>query len=345
MGEPVVVAALAAGREVPGARFRVGQYVEPLRAEGVDLRWRPAPVRKHPPRSRLLRPFWFPLSVAGRIPSVAATHRADVTMTTRELVSSTVTLEPLMKKPYVLDVDDAVWLRRGGGFARRLGRLADVVVAGNGFVAGWFGEHCARVEIIPTAVDTQRFAPPDARIDGPTVVGWSGTSSNHPFLEALQPALRRVLDARSEVRIRISSDRPPRLDDLPSERVEFEPWSTGGEVSFLQSLDVGLMPLADDDWSRGKCSYKMLLYLACGVPVVVTPVGMNAQVLTGADVGFGPISEDDWVDALLNLVDDATLRRRLGGHGVDLVQNHYSMDIVTPRLAALLSEVSGVKSP
>lgn len=346
MTDVLRVAALTGGVEVPSARFRVGQFVAPLRDLGIDLNWRTAPVRKHPPRTKLLRPLWFPASVAGRIPGVIDSWRADVTLFSRELVSTFVTLEPLTRRPRVLDVDDAIWLHRGGDYARRLATLADTVIAGNDYVAEWASQYCDRVEILPTAVDTDRFVPGEKREDyEDVVIGWSGTSSNFPYLIGLERALLRVMRERSRAHLAISSDRRPVMPDLPADRVTYVPWSVNSEVPFLQSLDVGLMPLADDDWSRGKCSYKMLLYLACGVPVVVTPVGMNAQVLTGADVGFGPISEDDWVDALLNLVDDATLRRRLGGHGVDLVQNHYSMDIVTPRLAALLSEVSGVKSP
>ena len=344
MPDPVVVAALTAGRNVPGARFRVGQYVRPMRAEGVDLRWYPAPVPKHPPRSRLLRPLWLPLSIAGRIPAVLAARRAHVTMTTRELVSTMVTLEPMAGKPYVLDVDDAIWLHRGGRFAERLGRMADVVVAGNPVVADWFSRYCERIEIIPTAVDTDRFSPggdrPD-RPDRPVTLGWSGTSSNLPSIESLQPALSRVLEARPDARLRISCDRPPRLGDLPSERVDFEPWSPHGEVAFIRSLDVGLMPLENSAWSRGKCAYKMLLYLSCGVPAVVSPVGMNGDVLMAAEVGRGADSQRDWVDALIDLVDDDRSRLRMGRNGRDLVVSAYSIEHLAPRLARVFRDAAG----
>ena len=346
MGDALRVMGLTAGRNVPGARFRVGQFVAPLRDLGIDLHWCTAPVRKHPPRTKLLRPLWFPASVAGRIPGVISTWRADVTLFSRELVSTFVTLEPLPRRPRVLDVDDAIWMRRGGAYARRLAGLVDAVIAGNDFVADWFGSRCPRVEILPTAVDTQRFQPggPGADEDGDVVLGWSGTSTNFPYLIGLQQALLRVMRERPRARLAISSDRRPAMPDLPADRVTYVPWSMGSEVPFLQSLDVGFMPLADDDWTRGKCSYKMLLYLACGTPVVVTPVGMNAQVLAQDEVGYGAADEDDWVAALIALIDDAALRHRLGNRGVELVQNHYSMDIVTPRLAALLSDVSGVTS-
>lgn len=340
MSEPIIVAALTGGRTVPSARFRVGQYVQPMKAEGIDLRWLPAPIAKHPPRIRALRPLWLPLSMIGRIPGAAASYRADVTMTSRELVSTLVTLEPLLKKPYVLDVDDAIWLRRGGKFAERLGRMADIVVAGNAHVAEWFSQYCDRIEIIPTAVDTDRFTPAPPRGDGRLVIGWSGTSSNLPFLESLQPALRRIMDARPNVILKVSSDRPPRLNDLPAEKIEFEPWSVLQEVSFIRSLDVGLMPLADDAWSRGKCAFKMLLYLACGVAVVVSPIGMNRDLLAAAVVGRGATSEDSWVDAIIDLIDDPDLREKMGVDGRNLAVSSYSITSLTPRLADVFRQAT-----
>ncbi|MBU8923105.1 MAG: glycosyltransferase family 4 protein [Bacteroidales bacterium] len=341
MPKPVVVMALTAGRKIPGARFRVGQYVAPLREENINLRWWPAPIAKHPPRSHALRPLWLPLSVIGRIPAVAATYKADVTLTSRELVSTMVTWEPMLKKPYVLDVDDAIWLHRGGRFAKRLGKIADVVVAGNSYVADWFSQYCDQIEIIPTAVDTDRFIPNQNQNDRHPVIGWSGTYSNLPFLEALQPAIRRVFEARPDVKLRISSDRHPKLNDLPSDRVEYEPWSVQGEVAFINSLDIGLMPLADNAWSQGKCSYKMLLYLSCQVAVVVSPIGMNSEVLEARDVGRGATSEDSWVDALIELIDDAELRKQMGKRGRDLITSSYSIKALTPKLASVFRKAAG----
>ena len=337
MAERLQVAALTAGARDPSARFRVGQLAGPLAAHGVDVDWRPAPVSKYPPRVKWLRPFWLPLAVAARTPDVLASRRADVTLLNRELVSTLVTLEPWTGRPRVLDVDDAIWLHRGGGFARRLARLADGVVAGNQVVADWFSQHNANVRIVPTAVDTDRFRPAGAAVDGPPTLGWSGTSSNFRFLEALQPALRDVLAARPDAVLRISSDRPPRLPDLPADRVLYEPWSLEREVPFLQSLDVGLMPLADDAWSRGKCAYKMLLYLSCGVAAAVSPVGMNVEVLEAADVGRGAADAAGWRDALLDLLADRDAARAMGARGRTLVEERYSLHALAPRLAGLLS--------
>ena len=344
MSEGLKVAGLTGNLHSPGARFRVGQFVGPLRALGVDLKWRPAPVSSYPPRSRVLRPLWLPASMAARLPSVASTWAADVTLLQRELVSTLATLEGLTRRPRVLDVDDAIWLKRGGGFAARIARGCDLVIAGNENLADWFADHCRRVMVLPTAVDTTRFQPrcgsePMAD-DGSVVIGWSGTSSNLDFLLGVEGALARVLRERPNCRLAVCSNEPPRFTVLPADRVYFEPWRPSTEARFFRELDVGLMPLPDNDWTRGKCSYKMLLYLSCGVPVVVSPVGMNAAVLAQDEVGYGAVSEDQWVAALLSLVDNAGLRQRMGSRGVSLVSTRYSVGALAPRLAEMLEEVA-----
>ena len=344
MRDPLRVSALTGDVRVPSARFRVGQFVAPLRALGVDLRWLPAPISNYPPRSPVLRPLWLPATAAARLPSLAATWTADVTLLQRELVSTLATLEGLTRRPRVLDVDDAIWMRRGGVFAARIARACELVIAGNDHVADWFAPHARRVEVLPTAVDTDRFRPREvagaADDDGRVVIGWSGTSSNLAFLTGIEGALARVLRERPRCRLAVCSDAPPRFDVVPADRVDYEPWRPATEVGFFQRLDVGLMPLSDDDWTRGKCSYKMLLYLACGAPVVVSPVGMNAQVLAQAEVGYGAATDEAWADALITLIDDAALRRRLGRAGTDLVTAGYSVDALAPRLAGMLEDVA-----
>ncbi len=117
---------------------------------------------------------------------------------------------------------------------------------------------------------------------------------------------------------------------------EFVPWSPETEASVPSSFDVGLMPLRDTDWSRGKCALKMLQYMACAVPAVVSPVGMNAQVLQMADVGLPASNEDQWVEALLSLYADRDRARRLGQRGRQLAEQVFSVEVIAPQLADLI---------
>lgn len=345
MGDLLKVAGLTKSRQAPSSRFRVGQYVPLMPIHGIDLQWRPSSVSGYPPASKILRPLWLPTALAARVPGVVASWNADVTLIGREFISTLSTLEPLTRSPRVFDVDDAIWLRRGGGFARRLAGRMDIIVAGNEFLAEWFGNYCTDVEIIPTAVDCDRFVPGPVSAGRDereiTVIGWTGTSGNFPFLYDLEPTLAEVMRERPEVRFHVSADKAPAFRHLPADRVLFVPWSKENEAEFIQSLDVGLMPLQDSEWSRGKCSYKMLLYLSCGVPVVVSPVGMNKDVLEASEVGLGAENPEQWRSSIIDLLADDGARRAMGSNGRQLVQREFSLEVLASRLARVLKRAAG----
>lgn len=334
------VAALTAGRTVPSARFRVGQHVAGLAELGIELSWLPAPIAKYPPVAAWKRPFWLAGTLAGRIPGLAAARRADVVLLGRELVSTLLTLEPVLKRPRVLDVDDAIWLTQKYHGIEKLTRKVDAVFAGNDYLAEWFARGCRDVVVIPTAVDSGRFLPaPDRRPDR-VVVGWSGTAANLASLEPVWPSLEAVARRHPEVRIRIVCDQQPKTPVGIRDRIDFVPWHPAIEVRSIQEMDVGIMPMPASPWSLGKCSYKMLLYLACGVPAVVSPVGMNGQVLAMGEVGLGARTSEEWEEALEVLVGDASFRNRLGRAGRELVVSRFSLEHVGGMLASNLRRVA-----
>jgi glycosyltransferase involved in cell wall biosynthesis len=336
---PLVVAAFSGGVDVPGARFRMRPYVTPLRAYGIELVEYPSRAGQYPPVERSRRPAWAARNLASRLADVRRAHArgAAVSYLQREFLATTVTLERLTPRPRVLDVDDSIWLYGGERFARRLAGLCDVVACGNAFLAEWFARSHRRVELLPTAVDTAHFvpsaAPPD---DDAPVIGWSGSASTLHYLHAIERPLAAVLRRHPRARLRVLCDRAPSLASL-GERVEFVRWSQDGELRALQGMTVGLMPLDDTVASRGKCSLKMLLYMACGVPAVVSPVGANRDVLAcGDDVALTAATDDDWVGALDLLLRDPRRARALGARGRAAVEASYSVRAIAPRLAAIL---------
>lgn len=334
------VTAFTAGFDVPASRFRVRQFIEPLAGLGVRIteRWG---LGAYPPPLVATRPFWAAASVGARIPGLLASRRSDVTLFQRELLSTLVTLERLARAPRVLDVDDAIWLSRGGRAARRLAKWCDLVICGNSYIAEHFSPWNPRITVLPTAVDTDRYVPRTSTVGELPVIGWIGTSSNFPYLVGIEPALAAVLAARPDASVLIVSDRAPQLRALPPGRWRFQRWSAEREVADIQSMAVGLMPLADTPWARGKCSFKMLTYMACGVPAVVSPVGMNADVLAEGRVGLGVTGTSEWVEALCGLLDSADARREIGREGRRVAEARFSVRVVAPRLAALLKGVAG----
>lgn len=332
------IAAFTGGISVPSARFRVRQYIPALRWESIEVEEFASGFGKYPPRYRWARPFWALATLAERLPDVVMSHRYDAVLLQREIMSSFVTLEPLTARPRILDVDDAIFLQRGGGFAKRLAELSDKVVCGNTYLAEWFGRWNRHVDIIPTAVDAERYFPnPSAKSPGqPLVIGWIGTSGNYKYLYGIESALVKVMRAYPGARLKVVGDRMPEFRNLPPGQIDFVPWSEAIEVQTIQSMDVGIMPLEDSPWARGKCSFKMLQYMATGLPVVVSPVGMNAEVLTLGELGIGATTEKQWIDGLIALLEDRTLRARFGAEGRRVAESSFSIRVVAPRLARSL---------
>lgn len=342
MTHSLQVAAISGALNTPSSRFRVQQMIAPLAQEGIAVIHRPALASNYPPPQRWLRPFWGTATVIGRVPGVLASWKADLTWLSREMVSTLVTLEPFTKCPRVFEADDAIWLYREGRAARFLARHSDAIIAGNEFLADWFSQYNEDVTIIPTAVNTERFKPLGRiRESEQVIIGWSGSSSNFKYLYTIEPALEKVLAKHPTAQLRIVADQKPKFRQINPTRIEFIPWSPQNEVNTIQEMDIGIMPLEDSDWTRGKCSYKMLLYMACAVPVVVSPVGMNATVLQTGTVGVPAQTLSDWQGALNYLIDSPDIRHRFGTQGRQVCLAHYSLAAIAPRLAKCLKRVAG----
>ena len=333
------IAAFTGGETGPSPRFRVRQYISHLKSYGIDVTEFTARFGSWPPASILKRPLWLASTLMDRVPGVARSYAYDLTLLQREMVSTLLTLERFTRRPRVLDVDDAVWLNRGAekNFAA-LARMCDGLICGNKFIAENAAQWNSTVTILPTAVDTERYRPAErARLsDAKQIIGWSGLGSGLKYLHGIEPALLKVLQHRKDAVLRVVSDVRPELRLLAGCNVEFVRWSPENEVQTIQEMSVGLMPVDDSLWSRGKCSYKMLLYMSCGVPVVVSPVGMNNEVLALGKVGFGPRSDQDWADTINWLLDNPGDAAQMGVAGENVVEEHFSLRSLTPRLAAYL---------
>jgi glycosyltransferase involved in cell wall biosynthesis len=329
------VAAFTGGWTVSSARFRVRQYIPRLHEHGIEVDEFVAQFGSWPPLSKLIRPLWAAATLAQRAPGILRSRNYDLTLLQREMVSTFATLERFTKAPRVLDVDDAVWVNRNTDFLSRLITISRGVICGNTFIADYVRQFNRNICVLPTPVDTRRYTPastPRAR----RIIGWSGLSSGLKWVQAIENELTAVLAKNPDVTVRIVSDRPPRFSRLPSQRVEYIPWAPDVEVRTIQEMTVGLMPLDDSPLARGKCSYKMLLYMSCGVPVVVTPVGMNGDVLRLGHCGLGAVRAEEWSDAIGELLSNPEQAARCGREGRAIVEREFSLDTLAPRLAAFL---------
>ncbi len=250
-------------------------------------------------------------------------------------------------KPLVVDYDDAIFHRydqhRLSLVRKLLGRKidavmrrADLVIAGNEYLAERAKQAgTRRVEVLPTVVDTSRYAVSEKNIASPVTIGWIGQPSTAKYLGQLAPVLEKMI-AKHGVRIIAIGPQPTQFSHLP---IEVRPWSETTEAADLQDFDIGIMPLSDDLWEKGKCGYKLIQYMACGKPVVATPVGVNTAIVRQGVNGFLADTEAEWCCALDILCQDAELRKRMGDAGRKFMEQHYSLQVTGPRLVELLQSM------
>jgi glycosyltransferase involved in cell wall biosynthesis len=332
------VIAYTGGHNAPSRVPRLQQYIPYLKQEDIEVTECPSRAGLYPPeRGFWKRASWGLRNLGEHLSTVGQSYEYDMTLLQREMLSTFVTFEPFTKRPRVLDVDDAIWVHRGGGFARRLARTCDHIICGNRFLAESFSRWNPSVSVLPTAVDTRRFVPANGGRRGERpVIGWLGLSSGFCYFYEIEVALRDVLRNHPESVLRIISDKAPQFHLLPASQVEYVPYSREREVGHIQEMTVGIMPLDDSDASRGKCSFKMIQYMSCGIPVVVSPVGMNTEVLQKGEIGFGPPKPHDWVDALETLLSSPDLCARMGRAGREVAELLYGVEVLAPQLAKTL---------
>jgi len=249
----------------------------------------------------------------------------------------------------VVDYDDAIfhqydqhksslvrWLL--GGKIASVMRRADVVVCGNAYLADYARNSGANnVVIIPTVVDTNRYVVAPKVTNEPIIIGWIGSPSTAHFLKLIAQPLQEVVACRN-VKIVAVGANAEQLAGLPVTRVI---WTEKSEVEEIQKFDIGIMPLEDKLFERGKCGYKLIQCMACGKPVVASPVGANTEVVRDAVDGYWASSNSEWVISLLELIDDSSKRKKMGLAARLRVEEYYSLNKASKKIQKLLCDLDG----
>lgn len=342
---------------VPGQRFRMEQWARHLSQFGVRMEFesfeshalrRVIYAKGHSLRKglELLR------CVKRRVERLRQVRRQwDVIVLFRELLPIG---PPLLERrlircgvPMVYDFDDAIFLPDVSDANRRFGwlkrpdktgeicRLSRHVIVGNGYLEAYARRYTDRVSVIPTTIDTGIYTmKPRVALRDVPVIGWSGSLTTAKHLQTVIPALqtlRRIHPFRLKL-IGASECHIPGLE------VDSKMWNATSEIDDLHSFDIGIMPLPDDSWARGKCGLKALQYMAVGVPTVVSPVGVNAAIIQDGRNGFLASSEAEWVEKLSALLTDESLRARFAREGRRTIEERYSATIHVPRVLHILEQ-------
>ncbi len=341
----------------PSSRYRVFQFLPQFQEEGIECRVEPLfgdtyfsilEVRSRALRICLTIPYVCARFLK-RLGTLLMLRRQDVLLTEGLLFPYAPPLmERLLRRlghRVVVEMDDAIYLTHGQETKiPALLRSASGVIVGNERLAAYARQYSAQVRVVPTVVDTERFAPLEARMvdsgshaDDAITIVWMGLAYNLKYLHVLVPAVR-ALQAQYPVKLRVVCSHAPKLTGVD---VEFRPWDFQREVTDLQDATIGVMPLEDTEWARGKCGLKLLQYLACGLPAVASPVGINNDIIVNGENGLLATTEDEWYEQLHALCRQPHLRARLGQAGRRTVESRYSLALWGPRLADVYRDFAG----
>ena len=320
----------------PSFRHRMRSLVRPLEIAGWAVRTERFPSGRYGLRTWERRALF-------RWADVVVLHQIKLSAIEARLFAA-------CSRRRVFDVDDAIYVRK----PRRLGepadeslwrrkkfaatcRAVDAVAAGNEVLAGVAREAAPAVEILPTSIDSSAYQTSAAGGEGPVTITWIGSPENLTYLEMIRPALGRLTVRHPEIKLKVICSRFPSWPEINVERVV---WSEASEAASLAAAQIGVMPLTDDAWSRGKCAFKLLQYMAASLPCVASPVGANTEAVIDGFNGFHATSDLDWERSLERLIISAPLRARLGANGHAHVTRRYSLRAYQTQYLALLARLA-----
>jgi glycosyltransferase involved in cell wall biosynthesis len=335
------------------SRVRFLQYLPYFQSQGVEVTVKPLLSDAYLQALYNGGSHWREVlkGYAGRILALLGARRFDVVIIEKELFpfmpAFAERLLGLIGVPYVVDYDDAlfhrydchsnIWVRRLlGKKIDSVMRHATVVIAGNKYLAERAHRAGAqRVEVIPTVVDADRYQPKQKTEVETPIVGWIGIPHTSRYLKPLLPVFEAL---RKEISVRFVAVGAAQKD-FEGTPIEVWPWTEGSEVESVQQFDVGIMPLVDSPWERGKCGYKLIQYMACGVPVIASPVGVNSEIVSDGITGYLAVNSEQWHQALRKLISENTERVTMGKAGREKVENWYSSRVQAPRFYSVVQSV------
>lgn len=332
----------------PGSRFRYELFFQDLEGQySLSPTLTHLEFSKFYQSSILLKGFIFMKGFIRRICSLRQVLSHDVIFIFRESYFMgppifEFIIAKLLHKRIIYDFDDAIWLPDPNEDSRllrfikwksKVQRICEwswKVSVGNEYLANFARQFCENVVVIPTVVNTEYHVPANEKNEGLTI-GWTGSHTTLQYLNPLVPSLDR-LGKKHQIKFAVIANKDPKL---PISGFEFIPWNQEQEVADLQRFDIGIMPLTDDIWSQGKCGFKAIQYGAIGIPAIVSPVGVNKEVVQDEVSGYWCSDPANWEERLEALITSEQLRKQMGKAGRKHIEKYYSVSAIREKFLQL----------
>jgi glycosyltransferase involved in cell wall biosynthesis len=342
----------------PSQRFRFEQYLSFLQEIGYQITAKPFIDQKT--WELLYKPGLFFQKTIGMVKSfikrfllLFQVHKFDFIFMHREAMQFgppifEFILCKVLKKKVLYDFDDAIWLKNHSdsnamlSFTKWYSKVNSIcgwvtaIQCGNQYLANYAKQFNTDVTIVPTSIDLVGKHNKMIQYEKDVVsIGWTGSHSTMHYLDFIVPIIEQ-LEKKYAIKFVVISDRDPNYD-LNS--LDYFKWDKATEIDDLAKIDIGIMPLKNNEWAEGKCAFKGLQYMALGIPTVMSPVGMNKDLIQHGENGFLVDSVEDWYDQLSRLIEDASLRKKIGLAGYQTVQNQYSVEALKPIYLSLFDKM------
>lgn len=344
----------------PAQRFRFEQYIDFLEANNFKITFSNILSEEDDhflyQKGKYLKKALIAKKARGiRNQDVKRMNKFDIIFIHREalLTASTYFEKEFAKSSakVVFDFDDAIWLPNVSSGNKALQLLknpskteaiiscADMVFAGNDYLANYASDFCQNVKVIPTTIDTTYHKREKQNTSNRVCIGWTGTETTRKYLEMIKPVFQKLTSKYGDlIYFKVICDQPWSAEGM---ELKNEKWNKEKEIEQLEEIDVGVMPLMDDQWSRGKCGFKGLQYMAMESATIMSPVGVNKQIINHGENGYLASTDEDWFEQLSSLIENKELRLQIGKAGRDTVIKNYSVSSTKGLYLKYLNEIIG----
>ncbi len=343
MGKRIIIIAPYPNGEAPSQRFRFEQYLGLLKQEGYEIEYHSFLSQKtwkalYKEGALATKVFGIISSFFRRFILLFSLRKFDHIFIHREasIIGPPIfewIIAKVMRRKYIYDFDDAIWLPNYSDTNAKFHRLkaywkvkkimkwAGKISAGNAYLKEYALQFNADVHILPTTIDLENVHNIVTKQSELVNIGWTGTHTTMAYLDNLIPLIKRLEQKYSFTFTIISNQKP----DFELDSLKFIQWTKESEIQDLATLNIGVMPLRDDVWAQGKCGFKALQYMALQIPSVVSPIGVNKEIIQNGENGYLCSSEEEWENTLSSLIENKEQRIKIGQNGQQTIENHYSV--------------------